>query len=155
MIAISFWELQTARRLFLYWKRRRLSITATALAHWCGHSLKHCFLRWNADAHRHKNDAANRPVPGDLAFGAGVQRPAPALHMRDGDGQSLRRSFTFPLTCPALASLILSLRVKMREAPTLQRFPAFWHLLTHRRSRSLVLNGPKRISTVEICRRPC
>ena len=117
MIAISFWELQSARRLFLCWKRHRLSIALTALAHWCGHSLKHCFLRWNADAHREKNNAANRPVPGDLAFGGGVQRPAPALHMRDGDGQSLRRSFAFPFTCPALASLILSPRMKMREAP--------------------------------------
>ena len=154
MIAISFWEVQTARRLFLLWKRHRLSIAATALAHWYGHSLKHCFLRWKTDAHRQENGAVNRPVPGDLAFGAGSQQPASVLHTRDGNGQSLRRSFPFPFACPAFASLILSLRLKMGGGPTPPRFPAFWHIFAHRRSRAQFPIAPERISKVEICKQP-
>ena len=77
-----------------------------------------------------------RSVPGDFAFGAGCQQPAPALYMRDGDGQSLRLSFPFTFACPALPSIILSSSVKMGGGPTPPRFRAFWHLFTHRKRRA-------------------
>lgn len=59
----------------------------------------------------------------DLAFGGRCQQPAHALHMRDGEGQSLRHSLPFPFACPTLPSLTLSPSVKMKRGPTPPWFP--------------------------------